>query len=732
MATPNMTIQQAFDLAAQHHQAGRLPQAEHIYRQILIQQPQHAGSLHLLGVIAYQAGQLDSALSLIRQAIASNPNYADAYSNLGNVLMSQGRLDESIAASRQAIALDPNCTEAYSNLGNALTSRGRFDESISACRQAIALNPNHPGACNNLGNALAGKRLLLEAIAAFRQAISLNPNYSEAYSNLGSALKDQGNFAEAAAACRQAITLNPNFFGAYINLGNALAGDGHMAEAIAAFRQAITLNPNCSDAYNNLGAVLKFQGQLDESIAACRQAIALNPNYPDAFTNLGNALKAMGRLDEAIAAYRQAVALNPLFSDAHSNLVYTLYFHPDYDTQAIRREHQHWNQQHAEPLKKLIQPPLNGRSPGRRLKIGYVSPDFRDHVVGRNLLPLLAQHDAANVEVFCYAQVAHPDALTDRFRTSAHHWRSLVGLSDDQAAQLIRQDQIDILVDLALHLANNRLLLFARKPAPVQVTFAGYPGTTGLNTMDYRLSDSYLDPSGMDESIYSEETVRLPDSFWCYDPLECHDVPVNALPASTNSFITLGCLNNFCKVNDAVLRLWAKVLHAVPNSHLLLLIPEGSTRQQTLGQMEKEGIAPQRIEFVSHRPLKQYLELYHRIDIGLDTFPYNGHTTSLDSFWMGVPVITRVGETVVSRAGLCQLMNLGLPELIAYTPEQYVQIAADLARDLPRLAHLRSTLRPRMQHSPLMDAPRFARNIETAYRQMWRKYCLSNPPKTGV
>jgi predicted O-linked N-acetylglucosamine transferase (SPINDLY family) len=299
----------------------------------------------------------------------------------------------------------------------------------------------------------------------------------------------------------------------------------------------------------------------------------------------------------------------------------------------------------------------------------------------------------------------------------------LVGLSDGRAADLIRQDRIDILVDLALHTANSRLLVFARKPAPVQVTFAGYPGSTGLTTIDYRLSDPYLDPPGMEESVYSEETIRLPDSFWCYDPLDGREVPVSALPAVSNGFVTFGCLNNFCKINDGVLRLWGKVLQAVPSSRLLLLAPEGSHQQHALEVLGQQGIAPQRIEFVRPQPRRQYLELYQHIDVGLDSFPYNGHTTSLDSFWMGVPVVTLVGRTVVGRAGLCQLMNLKLPELIGHTPEQYVGIASDLANDLPRLGQLRATLRGRMEESALMDAPRFARNVEAAYRAMWRRWC---------
>ena len=304
---------------------------------------------------------------------------------------------------------------------------------------------------------------------------------------------------------------------------------------------------------------------------------------------------------------------------------------------------------------------------------------------------------------------------------------ALWALRTQQVAERIRSDRIDILVDLALHTANNRLLVFARKPAPVQVTWLGYPGTTGLSAIDYRLTDPYLDPPGLFDAFYSEESIRLPDTFWCYDPLT-DQPPVNALPALENGFITFGCLNNFCKVNDGCLALWAQVLQAVPQSRLLLLAPRGQAREHVLARLQQEGIAAPRVEFADRQPRLEYLKLYHRIDLGLDPLPYNGHTTSLDAFWMGVPTLTLVGKTVVGRAGWSQLCNLGLKELAAETPEQYVALAAELAADLPRLQELRGTLRQRMLRSPLMDANRFARHVEQAYRQMWRRWCQQTKP----
>jgi predicted O-linked N-acetylglucosamine transferase (SPINDLY family) len=322
--------------------------------------------------------------------------------------------------------------------------------------------------------------------------------------------------------------------------------------------------------------------------------------------------------------------------------------------------------------------------------------------------------------------------MTGQIRREVDHWRGTEGLTDAAAAEMIRKDQIDILVDLKLHTSGNRLLVFARKPVPVQVSWLGYPGTTGLKTIDYRITDPHLESPRLDGGHERERPLHLPETFWCYDPLD-RETAVNGPPCLENGFVTFGCLNSFCKVNEQVLRLWARVLKTVDRSRLIILCPEGSHRQAVMEVLQSDGIHPDRIDLVARLPRRQYLQLYHRIDVGLDTFPYNGHTTSLDSFWMGVPVVTLVGKTLVGRGGLSQLSNLGLTELIAQTPQQYVEIAARLAKDLTRLLEIRGTLRARMESSPLMDASRFARNMEAAYREMWRNWCTgAGDPKPTV
>jgi protein O-GlcNAc transferase len=375
----------------------------------------------------------------------------------------------------------------------------------------------------------------------------------------------------------------------------------------------------------------------------------------------------------------------------------------------------------------LIEPHGNDATPDRRLRVGCISADFRDHVAGINFLPFLREYDRDSLEIFCYSSSRYVDQATPRFRETSDVWRVIEGMNDAAVAQMIRDDKIDILLDLSLHSAGNRLPIFARKPAPVQATFIGYPGSTGLDAMDYRLTDPYLDPPGESDQFYSEKSIRLPESFWCYDPeaMQVPNEPVTPLPALEKGYITFGCLNNFCKVNTHVMELWARVLREVPDSHLLLMVPPGPTRQRVMDKFAHEKIDLCRLEYVERLSRREYLKTYKRIDLGLDTLPYNGHTTSLDSLWMGVPVVTLIGKTVVGRAGWSQLCNLGLPEMAADSPDQFVEIATNYAGHSARLSELRMGLRDRMRTSPLCDAKLFARNIETALRDIWRNWCAS-------
>lgn len=364
----------------------------------------------------------------------------------------------------------------------------------------------------------------------------------------------------------------------------------------------------------------------------------------------------------------------------------------------------------------------NDRSPNRRLRIGYVSPDFCGHPVAQFLLPLLETHDHRQFEVFAYSSVLVPDAVTERCRTAVNVWRAASRLSDEELAAAVRADQIDVLVDLSMHMAGNRMLVFARKPAPVQVTYLAHCGTTGLETIDCRLTDPHLDPPGANDRFYSEESVRLPETYWCYRPL-ADSPPVGSLSDAGTSSVMFGCLNNFCKVSEPTLQAWCRLLCAVPRSRLLLHARRGTHRDRVVSRLNNQGVRCDRLTFVDFLPTHEYLQLYQQIHVALDPFPYGGGTTTCDALWMGVPVVSLAGQTAVGRSGLSILSNVGLPELVASDADQYVRIAAELAGDRPRLALLRDTLREQIRKSPLMDAPRFTRAVETAYREMWRRWC---------
>ena len=716
-----MTLPEALALALRRHQAGQLADAEALYRQILAAQPNHSDALHLLGVIAHQCDRHESAIDLIRQSILHDPRNAAAHSNLGEACRKIGRIDEAIASFRRALELQPHFPAALNNLAVALREHGQLDEAIAACRQAINLEPGYSEAYSNLGNAQRDRGQLHEAIAAYRRALELKPDFAETHGNLSVALREHGHLEEALAAVRRAIELKPDFPEAHNNLGAALRERGQFREAIAAYRHAIELNPSHPDPYTNLGIALAEEGQLDEALAASHHALILKPDFPEAHSNLGNLLRQRGQLEEAVAAYRRALALAPLRPSTHSNLIYALHFHPGHDAASISAERRRWDRQFAEPLKQSIPAHANDPAVAGKLRIGYVSPDFRDHVVGRNLMPLFRCHDHRHFEIVCYSGVVRPDHLTEAFRQRTHQWRSTVGVADHTLADMIRKDEVDILIDLSQHMSGNRLPVFARQPAPVQASFAGYPESAGLKAIGHRISDRYLELPSPPITAASGEHVHLLDSFWCYDPCG-DDAVVKRLPAGEAGPITFGCLNSFCKINERALSLWAAVLRKLPDSRLILMSQMGSHRRQLLEALAPQGVEARRVEFVEPRPRRRYLELYHSLDIVLDTFPYNGHTTSLDALWMGVPVVTLAGETPVSRAGLSQLSNLGLPELVAHSEAEYVAIAEALAQDLSRLALLRSTLRDRMQNSILMDAPRFARQVEVAYQKMWQHW----------
>jgi predicted O-linked N-acetylglucosamine transferase (SPINDLY family) len=617
----------------------------------------------------------------------------------------------------------PDNAPVWCRLGEVYHALGQPDDAADCYRRALAGLPDDAGLHSNLGAALLALGRLDEAADSFEQALRLRPGLAEAASNLGLTLLNQGKVQEAVLRLREALRLRPDLAEVHNNLGLALLALGVGDEAVSCFRQAVRLRPDLADAHNNLGLTLADRGHADEALACYERAVQLDPDHPGALTNLGHARKDQGCLSDAVACYRKALEVRPDDARLHSNLLLALNYQPGADPGEILREARGYTQRHAASLASTLRPhPVRPRA-GRRLRIGYVSADFREHPVAYFLEPILAAHDRARFEIIGYTAVAQPDLVTHRLRGYADQWRSLVGLPDEQAAELIRQDGIDILVDLSGHTGGNRLLVFARKPAPVQASYLGYLGTTGLPTMDYYLTDALADPPGQTEAHYQEQLVRLPGCGFCYQPGPAPDVRPEP-PASQSGRVTFGCLNSLAKVSDEVLALWARVLAAVRGSRLVL--PTGAGRhaeERVCTTLARDGVAPERALLRERAASRfDYLERYHAIDLCLDPFPYNGVTTTCDALWMGVPVLTLAGRTCVSRQGVRFLRTVGLDELIADRPEEYVRLATDLAGDMPRLAALRRGLRERMRGSPLTDPTRFTRHLEAAYAGMWDRF----------
>jgi predicted O-linked N-acetylglucosamine transferase (SPINDLY family) len=631
-------------------------------------------------------------------------------------------LDEAAELLERATSLEPNHAAYQANLGEVYRRLGRLPEAVDALMRATSCKPVLAEPIYNLGLIAQGVGDMASALECFEQAAELKPGAADIVLQreaVRRALSGEGG-RQAGTSGRDAPTtmLAVAVLHALAHVKRAL---GRVEDVVALYMRARALDSRFFPTHIELGDALIKLWRLDEAVASYRAAVELYPRNTDALNQLAGALLWVGLADEAVASLRRSLAIKS-DAKARSLLLFAMPYEAGCDDAAILEEARVWDREFAAPLTACAEACTTERSPDRRLRIGYVSRDFREHVHFFFLEPLLSNHDRHAVEVFLYSDVRQPDQDTEGLRGFGDHWRDIASLDDQATAARVRDDGIDILVDLTMHGEENRLLAFARKPAPIQVCWLAYPGTTGLSAMDYRVTDPYLDPPDIDQRVYAEQPLYLPDTFWCYTP-RTSAPEVNSLPAAASGRVTFGCLNNFAKLNSAVFELWARILIAVPGSKLILLAPPGEARRRALAAFARSGVEEARIEFVDRRARPEYLALYQRIDVCLDPFPCCGHTTSFDAFWMGVPVVTLVGRTVLGRAGRSLAMNLAMPELVAKSPDEYVRSAVALCEDIARLSDVRTGLRPRMEASPLMDGPRFARSLEAGYRRIWRAWC---------
>lgn len=639
--------------AIQHHQAGRLSEAEAFYRQILQLSPKEADALHLLGDIFRQRGDIGTALDLINKAVIVKPVEPIFHLNLGSALQDAGRMEEAEASYRYALKLNPNLAEAHYNLGNSFRARG----------------------------------CLSEAVESYRNALKINPMYVQAYCNLGAVLNDLAHLDEAETVLRCALEIKPDHAESHGNLGNTLKELGRLAEAEANYWRALELKPDQVELYNNLGILLQD----------------------------------VGRLGEAEACYRRALELQPDYHKAHSNLLFLLNYNPDIAPAVAFAEACRYGERVAREVTSHFAQWSCTKQPAR-LRIGFVSGDFRNHPVGYFLENLLKHLDRNAFELLAYPTDSWTDELTARIKPYFFAWKPLVGLNDETAARLIHGDAVHILIDLSGHSRYNRLPVFAWKPAPVQLAWLGYFATTGVAEIDYLIADPSTLPES-EEKYFTEKIWRLPETRLCFTP-PAVEVEVSPLPALANGYITFGCFNNLSKMNDGVVALWSRVLAAVPASRLFLKskqLGNASIQQQTIERFAAHGIAAERLIMEGAGSRERYFEAYHRVDIALDPFPFPGGTTTVESLWMGVPVLNLTGASFLFRQGAGFLTNTGLVRWIASSPDEYVNLAVSFANDLQALASLRGGLRQQVEVSPLMDGRRFAARFHISLREIWQR-----------
>jgi len=607
---------------------------------------------------------------------------------------------------------------------DVLFNAGKIGKAKAVCELIIQRNPNHAHTLNLLG--LIAQQTGRDDLAVdyITMAIGRKPFIGGFYCNLSNSFQNLGRLKEAVSACLRAIDMDPNLVEAYVSLGNALDRMGKLKDAESVLRKAVAINPKIAESYNNLGFLLWKQARLEEAKAVLRKGIEIKPSLAQLFIHLANTLREQLKIDEAILCFRNAIKIESN-NAVHSNLLFLLNFNQDYTPKAIFEKHQRWAENVAVPLISSDQFFNNNPDLERRLRIGYVSPDFRLHPVMSFIEPVLANHDHNNFEVFCYSGTSRSDMLTDRVKCMVDKWRDIYGMSDEYVADIVRNDKIDILVDLAGHTANNRILVFARKPSPIQVAYLGYPNTTGLPNVDYRITDSYADPENLTDHLYSEELMRLPGCFCCYQPPSL-SLEVNSLPALKTGKITFGCLNDPLRINKSVVSVWSEILKMVGGSQLILQARQ-KTDEGAKGRLtelfDRNGISGERIRIVDFKPFSEHLRLYNNIDITLDTFPFNGHTNTCNSLWMGVPVVVLRGQNYISRMGNSLLSNAGLSDLIAGSKHEYIHKAVKLSHDFELLQKLRVSLRAMIAGSNLTDAKLFTGSIEKAFRQMWRNWC---------
>jgi protein O-GlcNAc transferase len=704
-------------------QTGRYPEMEMRARSLAERYPNSGIVWNLFGTSLAVQGK--DALSALKKAAELLPGDPDVYNNLGNAQREAGEHSAAVQSYRHALQLKPRFAEANNNLGNALKDLGQDDAAMASYQRALKIKPDYPEAHYNLGNALKDLGELEPAMASYQRALKIKPDYPEAHFKLAKVQTGLGQLDAAAESYRQGLRFSPEDAAAHSNLGVVLADLGQLPESVASCLIALRIEPDYAEAHFNLANTLGLLGQLGAAIESYHKTLELKPDFAHAHNNLGNALLRLGQVDAALESYRKAVEVKPDYLEAFSNVLLTSNYSPSVDGYYCLQEALRYGDIAASRAESPISSWLCAEKQPKRLRVGLVSGDLGEHPVGYFLEGLLANLDPNKIEVYAYETYRRKCATNEKLRGYVSQWRETpsIRFGDEELAQLIRQDAINVLIDLAGHTGHNRLPVFAWRPAPVQVTWLGYLGTTGLKTMDYILADHWSLPPDEDDQ-FVERPWRMPESYICFSqpgvPLE-----LTSLPALENGFVTFGCFNALNKVNDRVIACWARMLQAVPESRLFfktMTLGPHEVREALVNRFAVHGIEAERLQMEgAFTNREEHFRAYQRVDIALDPFPYPGITTTVEALWMGVPSLALKGDRFLSHQGETILRNVGLPEWIAQNEDEYVEKAASFAADLGQLSVLRADLRQRAVRSPLFDAARFARNFEETLWRMWEE-----------
>ncbi len=710
---------------------------------------------------------LGNVADALEQRGAAEGN-VEALHSMARRALSRGEPAEAIELLRQALTIQADAADLWCSLGAAYRQTGKFEDARSAYERALSLKPDYPEVLSNLGEWHLANGQAQEALPWFDRALACAPQFIQARINKTSALFELGQFEQARTLAAQIVADEPLSAEASLNLGNVLVHTGKTKQGIKCYQKALELQPHYAEAHFNLSSLLgskedlakalgylkrrlvehgdslqnlcmlasayQAAGQLDESEKMCRRVLERQPDNLTALITLASCISNGGDSAAAVELYKRVLQVDPTQAGMASNLLFEHNNVVSIGREQLFQLHRQWAADFEAPLLTEQDFSVLSKDPQRPLRIGYVSGDFVRHPVGFLLRDILQNHDKERFSVHCFSMVIRPEDVLPELRRAADSWEDIFYLSDDEVADLIRASHIDILIDLSGHTAFHRLLAFARRLAPIQVEWIGYFHSTGMSSMDYFITDPFTSPVGSGQ-LFSEVPVHLPHTRFCYGPPD-YAPDVNRLPALKNGYITFGSFNRLPKLTDVTLQCWSRILLSVPNSKLVIksgALSESLIQERLLARFENEGVAPQRLEFREGSSHDAMLSEYGDIDIALDTFPFNGGMTTLESLWMGVPVVTIAGDTVVSRQTVSVLANIGLVEELAFEDrDAYVAGAVALASDWERLDNLRNLLRPRMANSPLRDAVQFTHDLDDLFRRMWQAWCAGGKLPSDV